>query len=492
MEAWVPLFKIFLNSATPESDASLWLQQSFNAASPSISTASFISLLTSPIDNPSSPSSSPSIHTKRVMWIRTLPNAVQARVLSFLLCESRKFSKRELCDLAEKILREGKGLDFWVKKAAHQLFDVMSDSNCELGSSGEGKVEDEFGSLPVWLEDAVGKNGSVLPWLPMSRSELVSRMQFSSCGENEDFSVRIEEDEGDDDSDETMLEEGVGSSEDDGSLDPGAEKMASDLKQKILSIESRYQTVEVVQEIQQLSKGKNTLSVLSLIEPWKADDETVSFLISQMANNETDDHQLGWRSHILCSFVLPKLLNLQTPASRVLMTAVVEYCKVYAKAAEHALLLPLALKNGGINNPICDVITRIVKESLHPGHVSAICQRLLWGPEDDNDTKIICLPCHRSLIGTELVWTDSLFVLMQNVLNHDGIRLTQDSVDRLVHSACKSAQSFSQSLKFCNFLLCFVNKCAPLLKTHKMALADAVGHTNTLATKSVLSKLSGL
>ncbi|CAH9083932.1 unnamed protein product [Cuscuta europaea] len=489
MEFWVPLFNIFLKSTCPETDASLWLQQSFKPASPSISTTSFISLLTRNIDvnivDPSSPTSTPSNHAKSVMWIRTLPNAVQARILSFLSYESGKFRKRDLCSLAEKILRDGLELDFWVKSTAQQLLDVLSESKYEWASCS--KLEDEFGSLPDWLKDVAGKSDKVLPWLPMSRNELISRMQFSSSSENDDLVVEIEEDK-EDNSDEIMEEGSLSSSEDDASLEPGVEKVAACLKLKILNSESTFQTIEMAREIQRLTKGGgNALAILSLIEPWKADDETVSILISHLVGEKEDEHV--WPSYILCSFVLPKLLELHEPASRVLITAIVEYCKVYQKAAEYALLLPLVLKIGGINNPICDVITRIVKECLHPGHASSLCQRLIC--EQEAAPKLICLPCHQCLIGSEMVWTDSLFVLMQNILNHD-IHLTQDSVDRLVYCACECARKFSKSLKFCNFLLCLVNKCGPLLKTQKLALMDAVSHTSTLVTKSILSKLSSL
>lgn len=64
MEAWVPLFEIFMNAPSPEFEASLWLQQSFNASStPTITTGSFLSLLTKPCDAVVTDSSSP--FTKR-------------------------------------------------------------------------------------------------------------------------------------------------------------------------------------------------------------------------------------------------------------------------------------------------------------------------------------------------------------------------------------------------------------------------------------------
>ena len=94
---------------------------------------------------------------------------------------------------------------------------------------------------------------------------------------------------------------------------------------------------------------------------------------------------------------------LEEPASRVLVTAIVEYCKILQRVAEDALLFPLILRQEGINNPICDVITRVFKESLHPAHVSSFCLKLLCGEKDER--RVIYLPCHKYLIADNMVWT---------------------------------------------------------------------------------------
>ncbi|KAF3625621.1 putative tetraspanin-2-like [Capsicum annuum] len=363
-------------------------------------------------------------------------------------------------------------LDFWVKRAAHQLLDVLSRSNHEWLScfnldSEEEQLEDEFRSLPDWLKDDIIETDLMLPWLPISQKQFNFSMQFSSCSENDDPMTKFEEGKQEildgviEEVDEVVIKEV------DEYLEPQVEETAGGLK---------------------LCKGGGqSLVILGIIEPWRADDEPAAVLVSNLLDGNEDE--LGWPSHVLCSVILPKLLVLKEPASRVLLTAIVDYSKVHQKAAEYALLLPLMLRMEGINSPICDVITRIVRESLHPGHVSAFCQKLL---SDEADLKkFICLPFHQCLIGSKLVWTESLFNLMQNILNHN-IHFTQDSVDRLVQHAWVCADRFSKSLKFGKFLLCFVTKCSPMLKSHKCVLTEATQHTNTLVTKSVLTKLSSL
>lgn len=427
------------------------------------------------------------------MWIQTLPNAVQARILTFLLYDCRRFCETDLCQLAETMLKESKELDFWVKRAAHQLLDVVSSSTHEWLSclnldSEEEKMEDEVRSLPDWLKDDINDTDLMLPWLPISQKQFNLAMQFKSCGENDDHMTEFEEDKREivDEFIEVADQEVI--NEVDEYLNAKVEEMAVRLKDPLLYLQSTAKAVELAGGIRQLCKGgSQSLAILGIIEPWRVDDETAAVLVSNLLDGNEDE--LGWPSHVLCSVILPKLLVLKEPASRVLLTATVEYSKVHQRAAEYALLLPLILRMDGINSPICDVITRIVRESLHPGHVSAFCQKLL--SDEDDLKKFICLPCHQCLIGNKLVWTESLFNLMQNILNHN-IHLTQDSVDRLVQHAWESADRFSKSLKFGNFLLCFVTKCSPMLKSQKSLLTEATQHTNTLVTKSVLSKLSSL
>ncbi|KAM3325433.1 hypothetical protein P3S67_000558 [Capsicum chacoense] len=266
-------------------------------------------------------------------------------------------------------------------------------------------------------------------------------MQFSSCSENDDPMTKFEEGK------QEILDGVI--EEVDEYLEPQVEETAGGLKVRLLSLQSTAEAVKLAGDIRQLCKeGGQSLVILGIIEPWRADDEPAAVLVSNLLDGNEDE--LGWPSHVLCSVILPKLLVLKEPASRVLLTAIVDYSKVHQKAAEYALLLPLMLRMEGINSPICDVITRIVRESLQPGHVSAFCQKLL---SDEADLKkFICLPFHQCLIGSKLVWTESLFNLMQNILNHN-IHFTQDSVDRLVQHAWVCADRFSKSLKFGKFLL---------------------------------------
>ncbi|KAM1361293.1 hypothetical protein COP2_027113 [Malus domestica] len=496
MEQWVPLFDIFLTSPTPESEASAWLNQSFSASSSSatpISTGSFLSLLMKPLDSivaddslPSSSAWPPS--TNRVMFIQTLPNMVQSRILSFLGLERQRFCGRDLARLARTVLDGSQQLDFWVQRAARNLLDGMSDSSYEWisGLSLEFE-EDEFESLPGCLKDSGAFGELVLPWLPVSPEELNSRTVTGNSENNDESSSQVEEDEDVDMND--VLEEMNIDDPISVHLEPEIQKMAVSLKAQVADFQSTSKTVGLANEIRKLCLDKrgDSLTILDQIEPWLADDETASILLSHLTSRS--EEELTWASQVLCSVILPKLLVLEEPASRVLVTATVEYCKLHQRACEYALLFPLILRRDGINNPICDVITRIIKESLHLAHASYFCQKLLCGEKDER--RVICLPCHRYLITNKMVWTESLFTLLQSILNHN-VHLTQSSVDHIVYQAQQLAEIFSNSLKFGNFLLCLVNKCSPFLKPHKLTLTEVVEQNKTFLARSILGKLAGL
>ncbi|WCJ42654.1 hypothetical protein M5689_023449 [Euphorbia peplus] len=492
MEQWIPLLNIFLKSLTPETDASLWFHQSFNAASSTpITTGSFLSLLTKPIHVTTSPST-----TKRVMFIQTLPDMVQSRILSFLALDRDKFCNRSLSMLARSVLKEGSEVDFWVQIAARNLLDEMSESNYEWISglnldSGAEREDSDFDSLPGWLKNKVSTDDLVFPWLPVSFDELNSRELFS-CHESEQLSVsRVGESE-DDNLEFDEIQDKMEIDVDVPGNAPLAlevQNMATNLRAQVLNFESRSKTIELASQIREVcleGGGRDSFTVLGLIEPWNVDDDIASIIVSHLVN-DTDQDELAWPSQVLSSIILPKMLNLEKPASRVLVTTTIDYCKLHQRAAEYALLFPLIMRSGGINNPICDLVTRIFKECLHPVHVSAFLQKLLC--DRDDKKRFICLPCHRCLISDELVWTESLFYLFHSILMVN-IQLTQDSVDRLVYHVHELAQSFSKSLRFGNFLLCFITKCSLLLKAHKLLLTEAVEQTNTLVTKSILSKLA--
>lgn len=470
MKQWVPLFQIFLNSTSSEVDASHYFQQQHNP-----NTSSFLSLLLTPTP---SPSSLPT-HQNPPIFIQTLPLFVQSRILSFLTIECLHFCHRRLRSLAIHILSSDLPSSsdhpgFWVHRAAYDLLDAVSSS--EPSPSFPPRNKDVFHTLPDWLQGSIATARPLLTWLPMPQSQLLRSTDFHSMvfnNEPEPEGMVIEEEE-------------VDSCSLVASLDPQACDRAIALKAEVLASVSTSEAVRIADGIRQLclDSGPNfELALLGLIKPWEGDDEIVSVLLSNLSG---DGCSCKWPAHILCSTSLPKLLNLKTPASRVLLSATISLCKLHPADTVDALLFPLALRKKGINVVICDVLVRVIKESLHTSHVSAFCQKLLCG--DRKDRRLVCLPCHQDLISDELVWTEPMFTLFQHILNH-GVYLSPDTADQLVSVIVNVAEEYSGSLKFGNFFLCFVTKCTRAAKSCKVRLEKAAEKTCTFVTKSILLKL---
>ncbi|RXH74708.1 hypothetical protein DVH24_029429 [Malus domestica] len=124
------------------------------------------------------------------------------------------------------------------------------------------------------------------------------------------------------------------------------------------------------------------------------------------------------------------------------------------------------------------------------GQTDEFWSNFSWRIEKD-ERRVICLPCHQYLITDKMVWTESLFTLLQSILNYN-VHSTQSSDDHIVYQAQQLARIFSNSLKFGNFLLCLVNKCSPLLKRHKLILTKVAEQNKAFLARSLLGKLAGL
>lgn len=418
---------------------------------------------------------------------------VQSKILSFLLFEYRRFCVSDLVWLAREMLGGGsKVVDFWVQRDAQNLLDKIPKpkfdwiSHLDLNSADDDSIGEEFNSLPDWLSDKAASTGTIIPWLPVSCADVDSEMLDVDSWNGKDMTQireNIEDDQRDvvDNIDHTINV---------ALLQPDDHEMAAKIRAQITSFESTSEVLTLCYEIRKLclETCRDSFRFLALIEPWNADDETAAVLLLNL-HSGSEEEELGWPSQVLCSTVLPKFLALEKSASRVLMSATIEFCKIHHRAAEYALVFPLILRKEGINNFICEVITRVLKECLHLGHISGFCQKLLCGRTEER--RCLFLPCHGDLVSDEPTWNESLFILFQNILIHD-VPLTQDSVDCLVSKVQELAESYSKSLKFGNFLLHFIAKCAPLLQAHKYQLMESVKCTNSLVTKSILSKLNTL
>jgi hypothetical protein len=353
--------------------------------------------------------------------------------------------------------------NFWVKRAALNLFGEMPEGSLP---------KDSFFDLPPWLREASSNEAPFLPWLPFDISKLPEkRTKHLHVPEKQNF-------------------EAVPSVAPSPSpkqcpfLSNHAIERAVDLKKEIRTVESVPETIDLAEKIQYIcTETQNSMEVLNLIEPWEINDDLTRVLLSNISVEP---------SLIFSSIVLPKLLTLHKQPSSLIISSTVEFCKKHPIEAVNSLLFPLIFRTQGLNMPLCDLITKVTRDCMHPLHVSFFILRLLCA-EEEGEIKSLCLPQHREQVSNELVWNDSLFLLFYNMINRDkDVILTPDSVEKLVSVIGELASKFVKSLKFGSFVLCFVNKCGDKLISHKEFLERAAAKTDTFVTKAILVRLHSI
>ncbi|CAM0910214.1 unnamed protein product [Alopecurus aequalis] len=469
MEAWLPLLRHLLASPAPNAAA---FSSSNNCPSFPPPAVALLRILLSPARTlPSEPTA---------VLFQTLPPLLQSQALSFLSSSAPLLDPLQLRSLASRVLSAPPGrYQFWIRQGARHLLDGLPEKKDAPDVPWE--FIEEFHEPPPWLKEEAARTRPVLPWLPLDCRSMMSS-GVRTCGDSLD-GVRLESLELGRDEYSSMQEVGCAPAP---PLGNSVIHRAQALQNEIVAEESVLGAQQVAKDLCNLClESRNAEAVLGLVQPWKVDDDTMRPLVSNLVLEE-DGMNGKWSALVLCSVVLPKLLDLQRAASSVLLSVALDICKRHPAAALEAVLFPVVLRKEGLNAPQCDVLTRIVKDCMHPLHVTAFCHRLLSAEEEER--RPVCLPQHRENIGVDLVWTESLFTLFYSILNQD-IHLTPSTIEKLVSMTDRMAMKFPKSLKFGNFFLCFVSKCWHECKIHRLLLERAAETTDTFLTKAILVKL---
>ncbi|KAK3130694.1 hypothetical protein QOZ80_6BG0496730 [Eleusine coracana subsp. coracana] len=484
MEQWLPLFRYLL--ASPAANAAAFSSSPSSCDCPTSPppAVALLRLLLSP-----APTLPPASDEPRAgILFKTLPPFLQSQALSFLSSSASLLDPHLLRDLTIRILSATpRQYDIWVRRSARHLLDRLPMEE-GAGSVASDEFSDGFHEPPPWLKEAAARTRPVLPWLPLDcRSVMTSGMHVVDDDRRGGLgglgleSMVLDQDEGSEMQEAWCIPP------------PPAPPLGDLVVQRALALQKEIVTVESILDAQRVTKdlqdlcveSRNAEAVLSLVQPWEADDDTLRVLLSNLVLEDDGMHGKG-PALVLCSVGLPKLLDLQRPASSVLISAMLDLCKRHPTAAVEAVLFPLVLRKGGLNAPQCEVLTHVVQDCMHPLHVTAFCHRLLSGKEQEG--RPICMPQHHENINSQLVWTESLFALFYNILNKD-ICLTPSTIVELISVIHERASQFSRSLKFSNFVLCFVSKCWHECKVQKDLLQRAAERTNTVLTKAILAKL---
>lgn len=303
---------------------------------------------------------------------------MQTNILTFLSAERRHFLSKDLVALASTLLAT-RGIDFWVKLAASNLLNVLNgepdekmlclEQNC---APGQNSALEQYSSLPSWIEEYKELRSVLLSGLTLRHEDVIPRNDEDpltqeglaknvadsvdnnrvlmdeveiSTARPETCSqtalgkrkrdpeprvisqatsphVQVQESQG---PEETMpggehLE--AVNDEDEKSV---RELLGNDLFEKAkslgIALQSRSSHDGLPFDIDILSKAPNLSRVLKVIKPWLVTDETTSLLVTSLLGEQSGYAQ---STQILTHVLLPKLINMEEPPSRILSSAVLQ------------------------------------------------------------------------------------------------------------------------------------------------------------------------
>ncbi|GLJ12168.1 hypothetical protein SUGI_0185900 [Cryptomeria japonica] len=397
MERWVPLLEIFLRSACPVGEASHCIQTHQRKGGPLASGLwKFVPHLLSKNvvfydeeEGKDQSAGTPSSSIGKCMWIETLPSAMQSSILTFLSVEHGRFRTEDLQVLAQTLVAKP-DLDFWVRRAAENLFFTV------VGHTASAFPTVQRIEAWRWMNTTLCPNSWKIvkedqthyslgfQWLsrmPKSQQVISGNLRRSGIepvGERNEES-RYTADYGSEIQHATscISDEAAGSGAatstdvnivDQEKIDsklallPQIYAQATSLREALLSFDSNsYSNVSIISDkMYTLCMIADSREVLSFIKPWEVDDEVTLQLVESLLKGQE---------------------------------AVLQAGKVHQRATVDALLLPLMLYKKGLNVAVCEVLHRLIKDCLQAEHVSSFFQKLLC--EEIQQQSVICLPCHK-------------------------------------------------------------------------------------------------
>ncbi|KAL3702143.1 hypothetical protein R1sor_020165 [Riccia sorocarpa] len=470
------------------------------------------------------------------IWMQTLPNGMQTSILTFLNAEHGHFRSRDLETLARQILQCPIDADFWVLEAAKTLLQTSSqDQDLSLLSeekqhfAAEGAEMADYHKLPEWLDGCGEGSGSMLPWLSLkqsdgfqekapqeinfcpSRTGELSQLDITST-EVQEFKqsaldplrseargcsprkVREEpymEEKGTleiTEADKAVIDGSERSVDQDHEMvrkdDDGTARaiLGEDLYAQALSLGEALRSSPRHGLSEEIKLARTTTKFglfLCVARAWEVDDEVTLLLVASLL---VEQDGYAWSRQVLETIILPKLLTMEKPASRILTTAVTQVGKIHPRAIVDSVVFPLICSRDGASSIQCELVNRIVKDCLPEDLILSLLQKMFLPSAENHDNLNSGIPWK---------WTEGTVGVVQNMLNYK-VNLDEQSVACLVKALDAVVMEFSKSLKFGNLLLNLVTKQGSKLRSHKELLQQIVGKSQTFLTKSIKTKLAAI
>ncbi|KAL2649630.1 hypothetical protein R1flu_017758 [Riccia fluitans] len=460
------------------------------------------------------------------IWMQTLSNAMQTSVLTFLNVEHDHFRSKDLEALARRILQCPMDADFWVLEAAKALLQTSSqDQDLKLSVLYEeqqlfadAEIAD-YHKLPEWLDTCGESSDSMFGWLPLEQSGDFkekapdgTKICPSETGELSQSDTEVKQpafepldqmraacSPGRFKEEPTVEEKGTETDKEvsdrsEMGVDQGEEivrKEDDNTAREVLGDHLFVQAVSLGQALRSspgpgLSEEINLVRsttkfalFLSVARAWDVDDEVTLLLVGSLL---VEQDGYAWSTKVLEMVILPKLLAMEKPASRILATAVTQAGKIHPRAIIDSVVFPLICSRDGASGIQCELLNRIVKDCLPEDLILALLQKMFLSCAEKQQGFNSGLPWR---------WTEGMVGVVQNMLNYK-VNLDQQSLACLLEALDAVVLEYSKSLKFGNLLLNLVTKQGSKLKSYKELLLQIVEKTQTFLTKSIKTKLGAI
>eukprot|EP00455_Lapot_gusevi_P015446 TRINITY_DN17829_c0_g2_i2.p1 TRINITY_DN17829_c0_g2~~TRINITY_DN17829_c0_g2_i2.p1 ORF type:complete len:246 (-),score=58.46 TRINITY_DN17829_c0_g2_i2:373-1086(-) len=187
--------------------------------------------------------------------------------------------------------------------------------------------------------------------------------------------------------------------------------------------------------------------------------------------------------------LLPVLQNLQRPASRVLLCAVLEAAQCQGGCVIDAVLLPL-LAHPSCGTPHTELITRLLREPLPDAIKLRFLRQLLSLRAVKTASSVSELDWEQSI--SEVCWTELTVQLVLNALQGGQLPLDESLMALLVPTLADQVASFHAALKFSQLVLTVISKYTRLAAAHKATFLQIANQLTTFMKKSILQQASNL
>nr|XP_055023385.1 Fanconi anemia group E protein isoform X2 [Misgurnus anguillicaudatus] len=239
--------------------------------------------------------------------------------------------------------------------------------------------------------------------------------------------------------------------------------------------------VPVIKELLDTESGWDKSSVSALKVLHECDPDEVEVLCSMLSLSEAPEQSLpqfcscllelspdlshSTASAVITNLLLNKILSLEEPASRCLVTSVMSLCTRYPRPTCQALIEPV-LRKDQTGSCRAELLCKLVEDCLEPHHRIHVFRTIL-----------------------EVSWDEGVLLVIHALLD-SKLELNEEDFSLFIDQLCSQSPHFSKSMKFAKIMLSVLTKYQSYVNAacHR-TLSSCLPLNETFLKKSLLAAL---